>query len=61
VDMGCNRFPLCQWGDATSPISTEEPVVDMRKFGKKKNLIFSFFGANNIDFLKNLITRKYLN
>jgi hypothetical protein len=30
--------------DATSLISTEEPVMDMRKFGKKKNLIFSFFG-----------------
>jgi len=27
ADMGCNLWPLHQWGDATSPISTEELVL----------------------------------
>jgi hypothetical protein len=30
ADMGCNLWPLHQWGDATSRISMEEPVM----FGK---------------------------
>jgi len=27
MDMGCNLWPLHQWGDAMSTISTKEPVM----------------------------------
>jgi len=35
VDMGSNLWPLRQWGDATSPIYAEEPVMWL-KVGPKR-------------------------